>query len=67
MKSSHFACAAWCALAFAAVDKAENWRADLEKNLWERQLLNGRETRKYWDDLAVPLRATLDDLGLLKQ
>jgi hypothetical protein len=29
--------------------------------------LNGRDTRKYWDDLSVQVRAVLDDIGLLKQ
>ncbi len=52
--------------AFSAVDRDETWRAELEQNLWERQFTNSRETRKYWDDLAGPLKATLDDLGLLK-
>jgi putative tricarboxylic transport membrane protein len=52
---------------FAALDKDESWRADLEKNLWVANFTNGRDTRKYWDELAVQLRATLDDLGLLKQ
>lgn len=52
---------------FAALDKDESWRADLDKNLWVGNYTNGRDTRKYWDELAVQLRGTLDDLGLLKQ
>ena len=52
---------------FSALDKDESWRADLDRNLWVANYTNGRDTRKYWDDLAVQLRVTLDDLGLLKQ
>ncbi len=52
---------------FSALDKDESWRADLDRNLWVANFTNGRDTRKYWDDLSVQLRATLDDLGLLKQ
>jgi putative tricarboxylic transport membrane protein len=53
--------------AMAAVDKDETWRADLERNYWVGNFTNGRDTRKYWDDLSVQVRTTLDDLGLLKQ
>ncbi len=52
---------------FAALDQDESWRADLDKNLWVGHFLNGRDTRKYWDDLSVQVRAVLDDIGLLKQ
>jgi len=52
---------------FAAMDKDESWRTALDRNLWVAHFLNGRDTRKYWDELSVPVRATLDDLGLLKQ
>jgi putative tricarboxylic transport membrane protein len=52
---------------FSALDKDESWRADLERNLWVGHYLNGRDTRKYWDDLSVQVRAVLDDVGLLKQ
>ena len=53
--------------AMAAVDKDETWRASLERNHWVANFTNGRDTRKYWDELSVQVRATLDDLGLLKQ
>ena len=52
---------------FSTLDKDESWRANLDRNLWVANYTNGRDTRKYWDDLAVQLRVTLDDLGLLKQ
>lgn len=51
---------------FADVDRDERWRADLEKNHLDRDFMQSRETRKYWDDLGAPIRSTLDDLGLLK-
>ena len=53
--------------AIAQVDKDEDWRASLERNHWVANFTNGRDTRKYWDELSVQVRATLDDLGLLKQ
>lgn len=52
---------------YSALDKDEGWRANLDKNLWVGHYLNGRDTRKYWDDLSVQVRAVLDDVGLLKQ
>lgn len=59
--------AAYWERVMAAVDKDETWRTDLERNLWVGNFTNGRDTRKYWDDLSVQVRTTLDDLGLLKQ
>ncbi len=52
---------------FAALDKDPAWRAHLDRNLWEPNYTNSRDTRKYWDDLAAQMRNTLDDLGLLKK
>ena len=52
--------------ALAGLDRDEGWRAYLEQNQLERHLMNGREARKYMDDLAGPLKAVLGDLGLLK-
>lgn len=53
--------------AFAAVDQDPAWRADLDRNQLTADFTNGRDARKYWDDLAAPLKSVLDDLGLLKQ
>ena len=50
----------------AGLDRDEGWRAYLEKNQLDRQLMNGRDARQYLEDLAVPLRGILGDLGLLK-
>ncbi len=50
----------------AQLDRDESWRAHLEKTQLARQLINGRDARKYMDDLAVPLKAVLADLELLK-
>lgn len=52
---------------FASLDKDAGWRANLDKNSWEPNYTNSRDTRKYWDELAVQMRDTLDDLGLLKK
>lgn len=52
---------------FAALDKDAAWRANLDKNSWEPNYTNSRDTRKYWDELDAQMRSTLDDLGLLKK
>lgn len=52
--------------ALAAIDQDPSWRADLEKNQLAPDFTNGRDTRKYWDDFAGPLKSALDDLGLTK-
>lgn len=51
----------------AELDRDESWRAHLEKTQLDRQLLNGRETRQFQDELDANLRAMLGDLGLLKR
>ena len=38
-----------------------------DKNEWEPNYTNSRDTRKYWDELDAQMRNTLDDLGLLKK
>ena len=48
------------------LDRDEGWRAYLEQNQLDRQLMNGRDARQYMEDLAVPLKGVLGDLGLLK-
>lgn len=52
---------------FANLDKDPSWRAHLDKNEWEPNYTNSRDTRKYWDELDAQMRSTLDDLGLLKK
>jgi putative tricarboxylic transport membrane protein len=52
---------------FANLDKDPSWRAHLDKNEWEANYTNSRDTRKYWDELDAQMRGTLDDLGLLKK
>ena len=52
---------------FANLDKDPSWRANLDKNEWEPNYTNSRDTRKYWDELDAQMRSTLEDLGLLKK
>lgn len=52
--------------AFAAVDQDPAWRADLDRNQLTADFTNGRDARKYWDELAGPLKGALEDLGLTK-
>ena len=48
----------------AVVDQDAAWRADLERNQLTADFTNGRDARKYWNELAGPLKNVLDDLGL---
>jgi putative tricarboxylic transport membrane protein len=50
----------------AELDRDPTWRAHLEKTQLDRQLLNGKEARKYKDNLDGRIRAVLGELGLLK-
>jgi len=50
----------------AALDRDESWRAHLEKTQLDRQLMTGRETVQYQDELDRKLRLILGELGLLK-
>lgn len=50
----------------AELDRDEQWIADLEKNYLDRGFLRSAATRKYLDQLDTPIRAMLNDLGLLK-
>lgn len=52
---------------FSNLDKDSSWRVHLDKNEWEPNYTNSRDTRKYWDELDAQMRSTLDDLGLLKK
>ncbi len=58
---------AWWEQFFATLDKDPAWRTNLDKNSWEPNYTNSRDTRKYWDELDTQMRGTLDDLGLLKK
>jgi putative tricarboxylic transport membrane protein len=50
----------------ARLDGDESWRAYVDKNELDRQLMNGREALDYLTELDGKLRAILGDLGLLK-
>lgn len=50
----------------AKVVQTEEWRKDLETNLWENTYLNSRDTRKYLDEQYRELRAVLAEIGLAK-
>lgn len=46
--------------------QAEDWKKDLEMNLWENTYMNSRDTRKYLDAQYLELRSALAELGLVK-
>ena len=49
-----------------ALDRDESWQSYIEQNQLDRRLLNGRDARKYMEDLDAPIKAVLGELGLLK-
>jgi len=51
----------------ARLDADEAWRAYVDTNELDRELMNGRQALQYLTELDGRLRAILDDLGLLKQ
>lgn len=51
----------------ARLDADESWRAYIDKNELDRQLMNGHEALQYLTALDGKLRAILGDLALLKQ
>ena len=44
----------------------EEWKKDLEKNLWENTYRNSRDTRKYLDEQYAELKTELREAGLVK-
>ena len=51
----------------ARLDADEAWRAYIDQNELERDLMNGREALQYLTELDGKLRRILGDLALLKQ
>lgn len=45
---------------------SDEWKKDVEKNLWEPSYRNSADTRKFLDDEYRELRTVLVDLGLAK-
>ncbi|MBI3068437.1 MAG: tripartite tricarboxylate transporter substrate binding protein, partial [Betaproteobacteria bacterium] len=52
--------------AFAKLARTDEWRKDLEANLWENTYMSSSESRKYLDAQYAQLRQILADLGLAK-
>ena len=50
----------------ARLTQSEEWKKDLENNLWENTYMGSRDTRKYLDAQYVELRSALADIGLAK-
>lgn len=50
----------------ARLVQAEEWRKDLENNLWENTYMNSRDTRKYLDAQYLELKSALTEVGLAK-
>ncbi|MBI4205750.1 MAG: hypothetical protein HY527_12050 [Betaproteobacteria bacterium] len=43
--------------------RAEEWKKDLEHNLWENTYMNSRDTRKYLDEQPAELKNALKEVG----
>lgn len=50
----------------AKLAQAEDWKKDLENNLWENTYMNSRGTRKYLDAQYLELKSALTEVGLAK-
>lgn len=50
----------------AKLAQAEDWKKDLENNLWENTYMNSRDTRKYLDAQYLELKSALTEAGLAK-
>ncbi len=50
----------------ARLAQADEWKKDLEANLWENTYMNSRDTRKYLDEQYAQLKSALTDVGLAK-
>lgn len=46
--------------------RTDEWKKDLENNLWENTYMNSRDTRKYLDAQSAELRSVLAEVGLAK-
>lgn len=44
--------------------QADEWKKDLENNLWENTYMNSRDTRKYLDEQDAALKNALKEVGL---
>jgi putative tricarboxylic transport membrane protein len=50
----------------ARLARSDEWRKDLEANLWENTYMSSRDTRKYLSDEYAEMKKALIDLGLAK-
>lgn len=51
---------------FAKLVQTEEWKRDLEANLWVNEYLSSQDTRNYWRAQYDELKAILVELGLAK-
>ncbi|MBI3917165.1 MAG: tripartite tricarboxylate transporter substrate binding protein [Betaproteobacteria bacterium] len=50
----------------ARLTQSDEWRTNLERNLWENTYMNSRDTRKYLDAQYPELKEILTELGMVK-
>jgi putative tricarboxylic transport membrane protein len=51
---------------FSKLSETEEWKKEMDKNLWESGYTNSDKSRKELAAQEVELRAVLSDLGLAK-
>jgi len=44
----------------------EEWKSDLERNVWENAYRGSRDTRRYLDAQYAELKSVLTDMGFAK-
>jgi len=51
---------------FARLAQTDEWKKDLENNLWENNYMGSKESRKYFESQYEVSRRILTDLGLAR-
>ena len=58
---------AWWDDTLARLTRHEDWRRELERNMWSDFYLSSKDARRFLDQQNVELRALMTDIGLAKQ
>jgi putative tricarboxylic transport membrane protein len=57
---------AWWDDTLARLTRHEDWRRELERNMWSDFYLSSKDARRFLDQQNVELRALMTDIGLAK-
>ena len=53
-------------MTLARLTRHEDWRRELERNMWSNFYLSSKDARRFLDQQNVELRALMTDIGLAK-